>query len=426
MATPTPGDRSPSHRAPALGGAAAPYDAIASQARTLAELLIATRPLWDQRPFRERPAPWEADMPEVAVWLRQLDVVSIDALEGDPCGGPPLPMTLADLRDAAAAASHVPVWPAAAAITGTTSAPMRGVKGRKQAQIAAFQRAVAAPLDRAAPRRLVDWCGGKGHLTRALAARCGCSVCVVDREGALVTAAVVLGAAAGVSVTGHAADVTTATPPVALDADAALVALHACGQLTDAAVRAAIDREVPWLALVPCCHHRVPSGGWRPLSNVVRQTGLQLNVNALRLSIADEGPATPRARARRRQEMCWRIGADLLFATCNEDPTAPPLGVIPRATYGLSYEAFCTLALAGRGLVPPRHWRPDAHLREATDATRVVRALSLVRGLLRRSVETLCVLDRGQALVEAGWRVNVGTFCDPAITPRNLLLIASR
>ena len=401
-------------------------DALATQARALADLLIATRPLWDQRPFRERPAPWEADLPDVAAWLRQLDVTSIDALEADPSGGPTLPKPLADLRDAAAASTALPVWPVSTTDATTANAPMRSVKGRKQAQITAFQQAVAAPLNRAAPRRLVDWCGGKGHLSRALAARCACPVCVVDRDGALVSAAVALGTAAGVQVTGLAADVTTATPPAELDADAALVALHACGQLTDAAVRAAIARQVPWLALVPCCHHRVPSGGWRPLSEVVRHTGLQLNANALRLSIADEGPATPRARARRRKEMCWRIGADLLFAACNEDPAAPPLGAIPRATYGLSYEVFCTLALANRGLVPPRHWRPNAQLQEAVEATRVVRALSLVRGLLRRSVETLCVLDRGQALIEAGWRVDVGTFCEPTITPRNLLIIASR
>ena len=168
-----------------------------AQLQTLAQLLLELRPLWDQRPFRERPAPWEAHMPEVSAWLRDLDATQIDALEADPYGGPAMPGALAAVRDAATAASNLPVWTATEAVH---HAPMRRVKARKQAQISAFQRVVGGSLRRAAPRRIVDWCGGKGHLSRALGMACGCGVCVVDQQAALVLEAEQLGKADGLAV----------------------------------------------------------------------------------------------------------------------------------------------------------------------------------------------------------------------------------
>lgn len=411
----------------------------------LADLLGTTRPLWDQRPFRERPAPWESTMPVVSAWLRGLSAHEIDALESDPFGGPPMPPALAALRDAATDAASVPSWTSTAHIT---HAPMRRVKGRKQAQIIAFQRVVHAPLHAAAPRQLVDWCGGKGHLSRALGRACGCSVCVVDLVPNLVADAEILGRDAGLTVHGVAADVTrmdevddasaeSATVTRTLADGAALVGLHACGLLTDAAIDAAITYEVPWLALVPCCHHRVPQGGWRPKSAALKATGLHLNVNGLRLAIADEGPASASVRARRRKEMCWRIAVDMLIVRFGDPKTETvlgqgearqpaPMGVIRRPTYRLSFEDFCRTTLATRGIILPRGWDADAHLADAVETTRIVRGLSLVRGQLRRAVEVLCVLDRAQALREAGWRVQVGTFCDRSTTPRNLLLMGER
>ena len=55
---------------------------------------------------------------------------------------------------------------------------------------------------------------------------------------------------------------------------------------------------------------------------------------------------------------------------------------------------------------------------------RHVTALDLVRHRFRRVLELWLVLDRAQYLLEAGYRVGVGTFCARELSPRNLLIDA--
>ncbi|MGH8408917.1 MAG: SAM-dependent methyltransferase, partial [Pseudomonas sp.] len=55
-----------------------------------------------------------------------------------------------------------------------------------------------------------------------------------------------------------------------------------------------------------------------------------------------------------------------------------------------------------------------------------VRNLELVRGLFRRPLEMWLVLDRALFLEENGYRVQVGSFCETPLTPRNLMLLAER
>ncbi|MCO4761868.1 MAG: methyltransferase [Myxococcales bacterium] len=385
----------------------------------LADLLERTQPLWEPRPFRQRPASWEATLPEVALWLRDRRPAEIDALEQDPFALSDMPGAYAALAMETTALTKIAQWPRQNRPPGK---PMRGVKGRKQRQIEAFQLAVSAPITQAQPQRLIDWCGGKGHLSRLLATQCSCPVCVIDLSEAFVTASEQLGAAVGVDVTGIAGDVTTLTPPPQMDSAAGLVALHACGMLTDAALHWATQREVPWLALVPCCHHKAPEAGWRPRSKLLMGQDFRLPATALRMAISDEGPASPGARQRRRREMCWRIAVDLLLADRGETP----LGSVGRTDYNRPFGEFCQWAMARRGLDLPTTFDADRHHRRAAEATRHVRGLSLLRGLFRRPVELLCVLDRAQSLADVGYQTQVATFCERAISPRNLLIVASR
>jgi hypothetical protein len=55
-----------------------------------------------------------------------------------------------------------------------------------------------------------------------------------------------------------------------------------------------------------------------------------------------------------------------------------------------------------------------------------VRRLELVRHAFRRPLEVWLVLDLALGLEEAGFEVAVGTFCDRALTPRNLMVLAER
>jgi len=49
-----------------------------------------------------------------------------------------------------------------------------------------------------------------------------------------------------------------------------------------------------------------------------------------------------------------------------------------------------------------------------------------VRGLFRRPLEMWLVLDRALFLQENGYQAQVGRFCETALTPRNLMVLAER
>lgn len=71
---------------------------------------------------------------------------------------------------------------------------------------------------------------------------------------------------------------------------------------------------------------------------------------------------------------------------------------------------------------------PDWAALEAAGWQRLaeVRNLELLRGLFRRPLELWLNLDRALFLVEQGYNVRLGTFCEIPLTPRNLLLLAER
>ncbi len=50
--------------------------------------------------------------------------------------------------------------------------------------------------------------------------------------------------------------------------------------------------------------------------------------------------------------------------------------------------------------------------------------LSLVRHAFRRAIELWLVLDLASFIAEQGYEVEVGSFCDRKLTPRNILISA--
>jgi hypothetical protein len=99
---------------------------------------------------------------------------------------------------------------------------------------------------------------------------------------------------------------------------------------------------------------------------------------------------------------------------------------VPSRWLAGDFAAFCT-ALAERegvrlpGTVDWAHWLALGECRRDE-----VRRLELVRHAFRRALELWLVTDLACGLEEAGFAVEVGTFCDRMLTPRNLLVVAQR
>jgi hypothetical protein len=121
--------------------------------------------------------------------------------------------------------------------------------------------------------------------------------------------------------------------------------------------------------------------------------------------------------------IAWR---SIACSSRREKAVYTPLPPFPARWLRDSFEVFCVHMQRAHALVLPQ--RPDFQeaLRQAQARLISVRALGLLRAVFRRPIELWLVLDRVCYLQEHGFDVQLGTFCPPSITPRNLLIIAQK
>ncbi|MEL0169887.1 MAG: methyltransferase [Pseudomonadaceae bacterium] len=380
--------------------------------------------LWRARPFTTPVLEWEADCPALAKWLRQRSLADAEAAQLQPALLQGAPEPFARLAAEAAALCELPRW----SNTFSESVPEllhRHIPGRKWQQITRFAAVTAAHLP-AAPQRWVDWCAGKGHLGRLLAWQSGCPVCCLERDAELNHAGAVLSERLALSAEHLDTDVMQASCAEQLQPDDTLVALHACGDLHRQLIEQVVARDCRQLALSPCCYNRIAGTTHQPLSRAGRAAGLVLSRDELGLALQQTATAGARELRQRDRSMAWRLafdywqrqerGVDNYLPTPSRAPGPQPQ----------SLEDFCR-AMAGYhnlDLPAPADWQAlEAH---GWQRLAEVRNLELVGALFRRPLELWLVLERALYLQEAGYRVQLGEFCAPTLTPRNLLLLAQR
>jgi hypothetical protein len=404
---------------------------LAARFAALDGWLVAHRELWHPRPFLQQPVPWADRHPALARWLVGRAEDEIDAIDAAAAGfgpAPELPAVMERWRREAATLSAVGRWPAPSdpdRLLQRRACLGHGVRARKWGQVEAFAGALL-PLS-ARSTRLVDWCGGQGHLGRTLAVLSGRPVTIVDRDEGLGPRALDLARRAGVQAAFATADALLPAARAHLQPGCAAVALHACGGLSIALIDGLSPEVVPDVALAPCCFHLAhgDGDGRRPLSAAGRAAALDLDHTALRLATLDEGLAKPSRRALRRRESAWRLGLDLLLREATGADRYSPLGPLDPAALSLPFEDFCRTVAADRGLRLPASWSPVAACGAGEGRAKQARALASVRALFRRPLELWLVLDRALALADRGYAVGVGAFCDARVTPRNLLIRAT-
>jgi hypothetical protein len=206
-----------------------------------------------------------------------------------------------------------------------------------------------------------------------------------------------------------------------------VAALHACGDLHQRLLTLAVQTGCS-ITLAPCCYQRTADERYRPLSRLGRElaatAALNLTREDLALAVQDSVTAPRHVRLKRRQASAWRLGFDLLQREVRGIDDYLP---VPSLAYGRlpdSFEAFCRWAAAGKGLeLPARIDWPGLEQAGWRRHGEVAR-LELVRHLFRRPLEVWLALDRTRFLEEAGFQVELGTFCPRELTPRNLLLRA--
>ncbi len=396
-----------------LGG-----DAIAARLAACARVLGEQPQLWRSVAFREPRPAWEAVLPGLGAALRALPLAQAEALHADARAAHAwlarwLPLEyLADVE-------RVGAWPAV-----TLRAWPRGfdaaVPGRKWRQIEAFLGAVPATAGHG-----LDWCAGKGHLARAACWQWQASGCdALERDAALVAAGGVLARRAAVPVVLHAVDVLDEEALGWLRPGRHALALHACGMLHRRLLEAGAAARVAALSCAPCCYHLMPPDAALVLSRGGAQWAPPLAFADLRTAVQETVTAPGHARRQRQRVQQWQLGFDLLQRERRGVDEYLPLPPQPATALQRGFAAYCRDVAAAKALELPAGIDFARYERAGEERFRHVTALDLVRHRFRRVLELWLVLDRAQYLVEAGYRVGVGTFCARELSPRNLLIDA--
>jgi len=390
----------------------------------LNDWLVQHQALWQSAPFIEPIPAWVQSFPELACRVTALTEAECDELDGEP-------ETLANMASQYVPGlalfsqiAHLPTFFSESEdIAAATLPEVRAtdMPGRKREQAGAFAAALK-PLQ----QPILDWCCGKGHLSRTLAAQSHKSVKGYEWNPELVAGGNVLAIHFADAVQIHCQDVMADNLP--MPANTHGVALHACGDLHRQLLRRGAAAALPRLSLSPCCYHLTVNGAYQTLSErtAAHENKLRPNRNDLRLAVRETVTAPARVRTQTRLLNQWRLGFDgLQRALGGMDQYLPVPSYSPRLIQK-GFPAFCRWAAGKKQLCLPENTDFDHWLAHGVRRHRDVRRYELIRHLFRRPLELWLVLDYAVFLEEQGYRVRLGRFCARSLTPRNILLDAVR
>jgi hypothetical protein len=390
--------------------------AIEQRLRELDRLLLQCEGLWRAQPFKQARPSWCERLPRLCDELLALDDERLAVLSADSAA---LFTLLARHIPELLVLQELIRLPACEATVLNDLGPHfnRGIPGRKWQQIERFAAALGAVRS-----PLLEWCGGKGHLGRLLAAQWQTPVVTIEHDAALChegerfaqRAKVAqrfyridaLSAAAGETVAGHHA-----------------VALHACGELHRTLLRQALHAGVDAFDFAPCCYYLGAGERYHPFSTSLQ---LALSRDDLRLAVTETVTAAGREVARRDREMAWKLGYGQLHREVWGVEEYLALKPIPKGWLQLDFQGFCLQLAAREGRELPATIEWSHYEAWGWQRQREVMRLSLVRAAFRRGLEMWLVLDMANVIEQHGYAVRVGTFCERDLTPRNIFLSARR
>jgi hypothetical protein len=291
---------------------------------------------------------------------------------------------------------------------------------RKRSQVATLLALLRTEFPQAS--EIVDVGAGRGQLTTRAASTLAVPALGLERDPERVAVARAL--AGSVPVRFITADVLSAEQPLlALPAlpHRVLMALHACGQLGDALVTAAVATGASVL-LLGCCPQKI--------------RGTE------RTSLVPGGPAFPREVLGLANVLARRDGVedDLLTALAMKETRLALRELL--ASRGISVAAgeemrgvnrrkpnagLAALAAAvcqTRALPPPTSDEIGAASQRAHTHYQAQRRLMLPRSMLGRALEVFIALDRALYLQQHGYRVAVLEIFPATVSPRNLAVLA--
>lgn len=293
--------------------------------------------------------------------------------------------------------------------------------GRKQAQIEAFTGCLPAHQG-----PYLEWCAGKGHLGRLVSLHRGAEILSLELQRTLCEEGRQLAARDGARMQFVEADAFAAESGALIAPHHHAMALHACGELHTHLLEQVAERGARGVTLSPCCYHLIRTSHYRPLSQAAKASALHLGKSDLKLPLQETVTGGARISRLREQEVIWRLAFDCLQREVRGVDEYLPVPNLQKSLLAGSFEAFCDWAAERKEIVLPGGIDHGDFLARGERRFGDVARMELVRHLFRRPLEIWLALDRALFLEEQGYQVELGTFCDKPMTPRNLLIRAVR
>lgn len=367
---------------------------------------------------------WTRSHPELASLIAGLDDDQCQELDDTPAELAAVAQACVPSLAPYSALVAVPgLAPAESQVNASTLPEVRAVDmpGRKRLQSGAFAAAVR-PLD----RPVLDWCCGKGHLARTLAAVCPEPIRGFEWNADLVRDGNRLAHQFADPVSLHCQDVMA--DDLVLPENSHGVALHACGDLHRRLIQRGSEVGLERLSFSPCCFHLTEASNYQPMSRrACHYEGVLVpSRHDLRLAVQETVTAPARVREQTRRVSQWRLGFDALQRELRGCDAYLPVPSHPARLLHEGFAGFCRWAAGKKGLTLPADTCFGYWEQQGVRRWQEVRRHELVRHLFRRPLELWMVLDYALFLEERGYQVRLGEFCDRALTPRNLLVDAVR
>lgn len=298
----------------------------------------------------------------------------------------------------------------------------RDIKGRKLEQIQSF-----ATEMQQGDLPVLEWCAGKGHLGRWLSFSLKRAVTSLEWQPQLCAEGQQQAEHLRLAQRFVQADVLAEDVSAHLQRRQQVVALHACGGLHVRLLQLASTMGTEQLDIVPCCYHLIATEQYQPLSTLAERSRLgQLSRDELKLAVQAQVTAGERVTRLRHTEVMWRLAYQELYQALQNVSDYRPLSSVPKHWFSGEFSAFAHWAAGQHQWQIPADTNWDYYLQLGQQRHAIVKKMQLVRSLFRPLLEQWLVLDRALFLQQQGYKVQVKQFCDYQLTPRNLLISASK
>ncbi|WP_299014360.1 methyltransferase [uncultured Photobacterium sp.] len=385
----------------------------------LDELLIKNIEFWQFMPFASDQLVWAQNKAGLCQWLLSLSDEAVANYIEDG-------KALAD-----ALAEWIPDAPELYQLSLVEAYPIEdkplpkgldvGIPGRKWQQITAFNGAIPV-----LQLPWLEWCAGKGHLGRVLAASHRKPVTSLEWQKTLCEEGESAARQLQLPIRFVHGDAFAPESEHHICSEQHAVALHACGDLHVSLLQRVAAKQGKAVTISPCCYHLIRDKHYQPLSRIGKQSDLVLSKHDLRLPLQETVTAGERVRRQRFVEVSFRLGFDSLQRYLRGCDEYMPVPNVQKVLLNEGFAVFCKWAAEKKGLTLPDGVDYDNWQRQGEQRFRFVERMELVRQLFRRPLEMWLVYDRACYMEEFGYQVSVGTFCAKPMTPRNILIHAQR